>query len=91
MYLTAKYYIFRSEAEAACNACFDAAAHPSSGSVPRPQVSCDWSSGHVTHLRLVVRRQEYVAALASCSSAHLAPQYDDCSELLTELAFVRYK
>ena len=43
-----------------------------------------------SHLQLVVRWQEYVAALASCSSAHLAPQYDDCSELLTELAFVRY-
>lgn len=40
----------------------------------------------VTHPDQVPGPQEYVASLASCGARHLAPEYDSCTLLLSELA-----
>lgn len=45
----------------------------------------------VTHPDQVPGPQEYVASLASCGARHLAPEYDSCTLLLSELAEVSFR
>ena len=44
----------------------------------------------VTHPGQVPGPQEFVASLASCGAKHLAPEYDSCTLLLSELAEVSF-